>query len=223
MPLNYSSGETLTLNPEFKETVSNLSVQYVFDSDNTWENATPSPQGFAISCSAKKQLGIRFNATDMTGNKYYYCNDPAALSRDIKAHLLEYNDTDILVGFTDVEGGTLGMTAVQSNLSGSISTYVTDEIGSVRIIKPPRTEKIDVLFPSVGVYESRIVEFQFRVRGDINCDGMVNINDVVVMAQAYGSRKGDSNWNADADIAPPWGCVDIFDLVMCTSYYGKKW
>jgi serine protease AprX len=223
MPLNYTSGETLTLNPELKETVSNLTVQYVFDSGNTWENATPSPQGFAISCFAKKQLGIRFNATDMMDNKYYYYTDPAALSRDIKVDLLEYNDTDILVRFTDVEGGTLGITAVQSDLSGSISTYLTDKQGSVRISKPPRTEKIDVSFPSVGVYGPRIVEFQFRVRGDINCDGIVNINDVVVMAQAYGSRKGDSNWNADADIAPSWGCVDIFDLVMCTSYYGKKW
>jgi hypothetical protein len=223
MPLNYSSGETLALNPEFKETVSNPSVQYVFDSGNTWENAIPSPQGYAISCSAEKQLRIRFNATDIMGNKYYYYTDPAALSRDIKAHLLEYHDMDILVRFTDAENGTLGITAVWSNLNGSISTYITDENGSVRISKPPRTEKIDVSFPSVGVYGPRTVEFQFRVRGDINCDGIVNISDVVVMAQAYGSRKGDSNWNADADIAPPWGRVDIFDLVMCTSYYGKKW
>jgi len=60
-----------------------------------------------------------------------------------------------------------------------------------------------------------------RLEGDLNGDGLVNIYDIVLAAKAYNSKLGDSNWNPDADLAPPWGKIDIFDLVTLTYHFTK--
>lgn len=57
--------------------------------------------------------------------------------------------------------------------------------------------------------------------GDVNRDWMVNIRDVVLIASVYDSKEGESNWNPDADLAPPYGIINIYDLVTCTYYFGK--
>ena len=55
--------------------------------------------------------------------------------------------------------------------------------------------------------------------GDINADGQVSLADLVLLAKAYGSRPGDSNWNPYADIAEPWGVIGLTDLVTVGFYY----
>jgi hypothetical protein len=55
--------------------------------------------------------------------------------------------------------------------------------------------------------------------GDINADGKVSLADLVLLAKAYGSRPGDSNWNPYADIAEPWGVIGLTDLVTVGFYY----
>jgi hypothetical protein len=62
---------------------------------------------------------------------------------------------------------------------------------------------------------------KIKMRGDINGDGMINIYDVILAVASYGSHPGDPEWNPDADIASPFGQIDIFDLVTITSQYGK--
>jgi hypothetical protein len=57
---------------------------------------------------------------------------------------------------------------------------------------------------------------------DINNDGIVNLYDVVIAANAYGSHVGDPEWNQLADLAPEWGKIDIYDLVTCLYHYGEK-
>lgn len=59
------------------------------------------------------------------------------------------------------------------------------------------------------------------LRGDLNKDGKVDIVDVVIVAIAFGSTSGASNWNPDADFNKD-GIVDIFDVVLVTSNYGKS-
>jgi len=57
--------------------------------------------------------------------------------------------------------------------------------------------------------------------GDLNCDGKVGLDDPVLLANAYGSKPGDSNWNPMADIAPPYGIIGLTDLVTLAMHYGQ--
>lgn len=65
-----------------------------------------------------------------------------------------------------------------------------------------------------------IVEYT-PIIGDLNYDGRVDLFDVVMVATAYGSREGDPDWNPDADIAPPWGGIDLYDAVTILYHYGE--
>ncbi|MBE0519972.1 right-handed parallel beta-helix repeat-containing protein [Candidatus Bathyarchaeota archaeon] len=57
--------------------------------------------------------------------------------------------------------------------------------------------------------------------GDVNHDGVVNINDIVLIASIYGCEEGEPYWNPEADLAPPYGKIDIYDLVTCVYHYGQ--
>jgi hypothetical protein len=58
--------------------------------------------------------------------------------------------------------------------------------------------------------------------GDVNCDGQVDILDIVQAANCYGSKEGEPNWNANANFAPPWNTIDILDLVTIIGHYGQE-
>lgn len=58
--------------------------------------------------------------------------------------------------------------------------------------------------------------------GDVNHDGKVNIQDTAIIGAAYASSVGSPNWNPNADIAEPFGRVDLLDIVVCTLHYGEE-
>ena len=60
----------------------------------------------------------------------------------------------------------------------------------------------------------------FELEGDINHDGIVNILDLFLVARAFGSEPGDSNWDSDADLNYD-NIVDINDLTTVTMNYGR--
>jgi len=59
--------------------------------------------------------------------------------------------------------------------------------------------------------------------GDINEDGKVDILDIVLAASQYLLTPEDPGYNAaiveKADLAEPYGIIDIFDLVSIIYYY----
>jgi parallel beta-helix repeat protein len=64
------------------------------------------------------------------------------------------------------------------------------------------------------------------ILGDLNDDGIVNIQDVVIAALAFGSSIGKPNikgepYNPDVDLNND-GKVNIIDLVMVAVNFGKK-
>src|SRR5271157_2901638 len=63
----------------------------------------------------------------------------------------------------------------------------------------------------------------FSLVGDLNGDGKVGLDDLVLLAQAYGSKPGDANWNPLADIAPPYGIIGLTDLVTMATHYGQHY
>lgn len=58
--------------------------------------------------------------------------------------------------------------------------------------------------------------------GDIDHDLDVDIFDAVKCGIAYGSTPSDFNWNPHCDIAEPYGTINIFDLVVIATSYGKE-
>jgi hypothetical protein len=63
--------------------------------------------------------------------------------------------------------------------------------------------------------------FKARMLGDVNGDGSINIYDIVQACASYASTTGDSNWDSDADLAPMYGIINIYDIVTVLLNYGK--
>jgi parallel beta-helix repeat protein len=56
---------------------------------------------------------------------------------------------------------------------------------------------------------------------DVNHDGKVNILDVFVVAQAFGSKPGEPSWNAKTDFNND-GTVNILDIFLIAKYFGSE-
>jgi hypothetical protein len=63
----------------------------------------------------------------------------------------------------------------------------------------------------------------YWIPADVNHDLKVGIQDVVRITAAYSCTPIDFDWNPHADIAEPFGKIDILDIVLCTSHYGEKY
>jgi len=63
---------------------------------------------------------------------------------------------------------------------------------------------------------------KIKMLGDINGDGAVDLYDAVLLCSAYGSREGDPEWNPEADLAPEWGIINLYDAVSLLINYGKS-
>jgi hypothetical protein len=63
------------------------------------------------------------------------------------------------------------------------------------------------------------IDDPISIPGDINGDGKVNLQDLVLLADSYGSRPGDAKWNRNADLNGD-GVVDLADLAILAKYYG---
>jgi hypothetical protein len=77
------------------------------------------------------------------------------------------------------------------------------------------TQGLSVSPDTRGVSEfSFNVNFEAKVyvEGDLNGDGLVNIQEAIVFALAYSSTAGDAKWNPDADFTED-GTVNILDAL----------
>jgi hypothetical protein len=60
------------------------------------------------------------------------------------------------------------------------------------------------------------------VPGDINGDFKVSLQDLVRLANAYGSKPGDAKWNPNADIDGN-GIIDQSDANILSQHYGQHY
>jgi hypothetical protein len=63
---------------------------------------------------------------------------------------------------------------------------------------------------------------KMSIPGDINGDFQVSLSDLVLLANAYGSKPGDTKWNPNADINGN-NIVDLSDLVLMAIHYGQHY
>ena len=64
------------------------------------------------------------------------------------------------------------------------------------------------------------IKIQKLFLGDINCDGIVNIDDLILLNQEFGSTPTSPNWNQEADLNED-DKVDALDLYLLAKDYGK--
>jgi hypothetical protein len=57
--------------------------------------------------------------------------------------------------------------------------------------------------------------------GDVNHDNQVDIIDLGLLADAFGTTPASPRWNADADLNGD-GSVDILDLGLLADNFGKS-
>jgi hypothetical protein len=60
------------------------------------------------------------------------------------------------------------------------------------------------------------------IPGDINGDFKVNLQDLAILANAYGSKPTDAKWNANADVDGN-GAIGLSDLVALAQHYGQHY
>jgi hypothetical protein len=60
------------------------------------------------------------------------------------------------------------------------------------------------------------------IPGDINGDFVVDIFDAILLANAFGSQPGSSNWNSNADINGD-DVVDIFDAILLANHFNQQY
>lgn len=78
-------------------------------------------------------------------------------------------------------------------------------------------------FPSFVVQGTLRIDASPALVGDLNGDGVVNLQDLIRLAQAYNSKPGDPNWNPNADLTPPYGTIGLTELVTLAMHYGQHY
>jgi hypothetical protein len=73
---------------------------------------------------------------------------------------------------------------------------------------------------SNGFYLYSTDQMDVTFLGDLNCDFVVNILDIAEIAKAYGLTANSPFWNGMADLAEPYGLVNILDLTECAREFG---
>jgi hypothetical protein len=73
-----------------------------------------------------------------------------------------------------------------------------------------------------GFHKVSISGAEVGILGDLNSDFKVSLQDLVILANAYGSRPGDLNWNPNADIDGN-GIVDQTDANILAQHYGQHY
>lgn len=100
---------------------------------------------------------------------------------------------------------------------------------SFRLPSPEHTDSVFGtwrLIASVDVAEVVVDDtLEFPVKwnlADVNADGKVDIYDMVLASHAYASTPPDPHWNPNCDMTKPYGIIDIYDMAVIASNYGKR-
>jgi hypothetical protein len=156
---------------------------------------------------------LSFVSSDFTRNYNILAEDRSGNPMDnVELALFDNSNEAIWIGLTD------GVGKANSNVTFTDSNY-TDKL------------RLDVF--KEGFYnETKIVGFLSdtpvsvvlieKIPGDINLDRGVGLVDLVLLAKAYGSKLGDSNWNPNADVDGN-GAVGLSDLVALAQHYGQHY
>jgi len=140
---------------------------------------------------------------------------------DIDVSTIMLNDTVPIDLAAPIEVGDYDNDSVSDLMIAFNRTEIVEYIiskgvtyGNVTLAFTGKLDKIVSLRGSDAIEVSSLV-------GDVNCDGEVDLYDLVMMLSIYGCREGESGWNPNADLATPYGVISIYDFVTCAYHYGE--
>jgi hypothetical protein len=143
-------------------------------------------------------------------------------SNSTQVTAFNFNETTSEIAF-NVTGpsGTVGSACAaipQRLLNGTFSLVIVDGFAAVSSTLDRNSTYIFVYF----AYEHSTKRITILVSGsgDINGDRIVDIDDVIIVALAYGSQLGDVRWNPKADLQID-GIIDIDDVILVAIHYGE--
>ena len=93
-----------------------------------------------------------------------------------------------------------------SNPDKIITPYLTVQV-SETVVSPGDTV---IVFGKLGMS-----------KGDVNDDGYIGIDDIVMAAERYGASRGDPNYEPKADVNDD-GYIGIDDIVTMAELYGQN-
>ena len=181
--------------------------------------------------SSNASLGVAYAITTISAGQTI----AVMLSVPIEKTSMSGNATVYAGVFTDFprNGGTpLSMEkSTTFTISGSAQgspTYISPSPQGTYITilnihyKPYSTGNYTIVATTqyMGSYTLQSKKISISIAGDISGDGSVNLQDLVLLAKAYGSKPGEPNWNPKADIDGN-GTVGLSDLVILAKNYGK--
>lgn len=130
---------------------------------------------------------------------------------------------------SDADGDALTYIIEYSNNSGLTWTPITVDVHMLsyswdtRELHPGKSYMVKVIATdglNVGE-DASDKAFSITFREDINTDGKVNIVDIFIVAEAFGSSMEDPRWNPEADIDGD-GKVNIVDISTIARKFGKS-
>jgi hypothetical protein len=122
--------------------------------------------------------------------------------------------------FSDVNRATAGSYApifgnhTLATVAFRVKGYGECEI-SLAELKVAGTEASPIICATVQSYFSNVI------RGDLDENHAVEIYDALLVANAFGSSRGNANWRQAADLDGN-DIVDIFDLIKLARNFGRK-
>jgi hypothetical protein len=150
--------------------------------------------------------------------------DPVAVDDDTITNKDTAVTIDVLANDGDPDGDTLSVSDVTQPANGTVTNNGND------VLYTP-----DGGFSGTDSFEytasdgrggtatsTVLVEVIGRDPGDLNDDGAVNVDDLVLVTSHYGQEQGDPDWDPLAD-ANGDGLISIDDLTDVTSNFGKTY
>lgn len=135
----------------------------------------------------------------------------------------DLEETFVVYAFcSDTAKGILTVTNLQPSNESTISfTFSTSNLQPCRNYSiSARAEPVP---NEIDIGDNYLVDGEIKVKlmGDVNEDSIVNMVDVGLIINAFGSYKGHFKWNEDADLNGS-GFIDMKDVALAISNFGRS-
>jgi len=153
-------------------------------------------------------------------NKHYWLPLPL-FEQQHNMSILRVGQTRAQVAYSEITGETLKLIIIGDNETTSTTKIYCGDKGEPLNVEGATSWSYDnatnILTIIIAHYSVQNVEVYWPILGDIDGDGTVNINDLALLNQAYGSTPTSLNWNPDADLNKD-NVINVLDLYLL----GKK-